>query len=115
MMRSMGLQVQPFEYATHPDDAGVEWRKWLCSFEAMSKASRIQDDDWKHDLLFYYAGPSVQQLYETLPELPPVEKRGPVLNADQYVPNMTRFEEAVTKLNSFFSPNVRTNDTCCGK
>lgn len=107
-MRSMGLQVQPFDYAIHTDDAGVEWRKWVRSFEAMIRASRIQDDDWKRDLLLHYAGSSVQQLFETLPELPSAEKRGPVLNVDQYVPNMTSFEEAITKLNSFFLPKENT-------
>lgn len=98
------MQLQPFDYATHTDNVGVEWRKWLRSFEVMIRANRIQDDEWKFDLLLHYAGPSVQQLFETLPELPAVEKRGPRLNVEQYVPNMTHFEEAVAKLNAFFLP-----------
>lgn len=104
VMRTLGLQVQPFEYATHIDDAGIEWRKWLRSFETMIRASRIQDDEWKCDLLLHFAGPSVQQLFETLPEMPPVEKRGPLANPAHYVPNMARYEETVAKLNSFFLP-----------
>lgn len=83
-------------------------RKWLRSFEIMARASQIQDDEWKHDLLLHYAGPSVQQLYETLPELPGADRRGPRPNVEQYVPNMTRFEEAVARLNAFFLPKENT-------
>lgn len=98
------MQVQPFDYANHTDDAGIQWQKWLLSFEVMTRAIRIHDDDWKFDLLLHYAGSSVQQLFGTLPELPGTDKRGPILNTDKYVPNMTRYEEAVVKLNSFFLP-----------
>lgn len=108
MMRSMGLHLQPFDYAAHTDDVGVEWRKWMRSFEVMTRASRIKDEDWKFDLLLHYAGPGVQHLFETLPELPGIEKRGPITNGDQYVPNMTHYEEAVAKLNSFFLPKENT-------
>lgn len=108
VMRSLGLQLQPFDYATHTDDVGNEWRKWVRSFETMIRASRIQDDEWKCDLLLHYAGPSVQQLFETLPEMPEAEKRGPRTNTDKYTPNMTRFEEAVAKLNAIFVPKENT-------
>lgn len=108
MIRSLGLQLQPFDYASHTDDVGVEWRKWMRSFEIMTRASRIQDEDWKFDLLLHYAGPGVQHLFETLPKLPGIEKRGPISNTDQYVPSMTHYEEAVTKLNLFFLPKENT-------
>lgn len=107
-MRAFGLNIQPFEYSTHTDGVGVEWRKWLRSFETMIRAGRIQDDEWKRDLLLHHAGPSVQQLFETLPEVPSLEKRGPLLNTDRYVPNMTCYEESVARLNSFFLPKENT-------
>ncbi|XP_058464383.1 uncharacterized protein LOC131438388 [Malaya genurostris] len=104
MIRSLGLQLQVFDYATHIDNVGVEWRKWLRSFETMIRASRIDDEDWKKDLLLHYAGPSVQLLFDTLPELAKVEMRGPLLNVDNYTPNMTSYEEACARLNEFFLP-----------
>lgn len=104
MIRSLGLQLQPFDYASHTDDAGIEWRKWLRSFETMIRASRIDDEDWKKDLLLHYAGPSVQQLYDTLPEVPGTDMRGPLRNIEHYTPNMTSYEEARAKLNEFFLP-----------
>ncbi|XP_062541036.1 uncharacterized protein K02A2.6-like [Armigeres subalbatus] len=104
MLRSLGLQLQPFDYASHTDDAGIEWSKWLRSFETMIRASRIEDDEWKRDLLLHYAGPSVQQLFDTLPEIPGTEMRGPLLHIEHYTPNMTIYEEARAKLNDFFLP-----------
>lgn len=104
MIRSLGLQLQPFDYATHSDDVGIEWRKWLRSFETMIRASRIDDEEWKKDLLLHYAGSNVQQLFDTLPEVPGTEMRGPLLNIEHYTPNMTSYEEARAKLNEFFLP-----------
>ncbi|XP_062710656.1 uncharacterized protein K02A2.6-like [Aedes albopictus] len=104
MIRSLGLQLQMFDYAAHTDDVGIEWKKWLRSFETMIRASRIEDEDWKKDLLLHYAGPSVQQLFDTLPEPAGVEMRGPLLNIENYTPNMTSYEEARARLNEFFLP-----------
>nr|XP_029732539.1 uncharacterized protein LOC115268569 [Aedes albopictus] len=104
MIRSLGLQLQPFDYAAHTDDVGIEWRKWLRSFETMIRASRVDDEEWKRDLLLHYAGSSVQQLFDTLPEVPGIEMRGPLLNIEHYTPNMTSYEEARAKLNEFFLP-----------
>ncbi|XP_058827476.1 uncharacterized protein LOC131687412 [Topomyia yanbarensis] len=104
MVRTLGLQLQPFDYASHTDDVGIEWRKWLKSFETMVRASRIENDEWKNDLLLHFAGSSVQQLVDTLPELPESNMRGPLVNVECYTPNMTSYEEVVTKLNSFFLP-----------
>lgn len=104
MVRTLGMQLQAFDYASFTDDVGIEWRKWLRSFETMMRASRIDDEEWKKDLLLHYAGPSVQQLFDTLPELPEVEMRGPLRNVEHYTPNMTSFDEAKAKLNGFFMP-----------
>lgn len=104
MVRSLGLQLQTFDYASHTDDVGIEWRKWLKSFETMVRASRVSDEEWKKDLLLHYAGPDVQQLFDTLPDLPSSEMRGPLKNVECYTPNMTSYEEAVAKLNAFFLP-----------
>lgn len=104
MIRSLGLQMQQFDYTAHTDDVGVEWRKWLLSFETMIRASRIDDEEWKKDLLLHYAGPTVQQLFGTLPELPGEEMRGPLVNVEHYTPSMTSYEEACARLNEFFLP-----------
>lgn len=108
MLRLLGLQLQNFDYASYTDDVGIEWRKWLRSFETMARASRISDDDWKNDLLLHYAGPSVQQLFDTLPDLPCGNLRGPLLNVENYTPNMSSYEETVAKLNTFFLPSENT-------
>ncbi|XP_062533293.1 uncharacterized protein K02A2.6-like isoform X1 [Armigeres subalbatus] len=104
MIRPLGLQLQSFDYTSHTDDVGSEWRKWLRSFETMVRASRIDDEEWKKDLLLHYAGQNVQQLFDTLPEAPGIEMRGPLLNIESYTPNMTSYEEARAKLNDFFLP-----------
>lgn len=70
----------------------------------MIRASRITDEEWKVDLLLHYAGPKVQTLFATLPECPEQQQRGPLVNVERYVPHMTKYEEAVTKLNAFFVP-----------
>lgn len=98
--------MQPFDYSAHTNDVGIEWGNWLGSFDAMIRASRIEDNQWKADLLLFYAGQKVQQLFKTLPEVPGVNLRGPRTNADTYTPNMNVYEEAVRKLNAFFVPKV---------
>lgn len=108
LVRSLGLQLHTFNYASHTDDVGIEWRKWLKSFETMVRASRISDEEWKKDLLLHYAGPNVQQLYDTLPDLPGSDIRGPLMNVDNYTPNMTSYEEAAAKLNAFCLPRENT-------
>lgn len=104
MIRLLGLQLQAFDYTAHADNVGIEWQKWLRSFETMIRASRIDDENWKKDLLLHYAGSSVQQLFDTLPELAGVELRGPLMNIEHYTPNMTSYEEARARLNEFFLP-----------
>lgn len=108
MLRLLSVQLPNFDYASHTDDVGIEWRKWLRSFETMARASRINDYDWKKDLLLHYAGPSVQQLFDTLPDLLCRNLRGPLINVESYVPNMTSYEETVAKLNAFFLPRENT-------
>lgn len=103
-IRTLGLQLSPFDYTAHTDNVGMEWRKWLRSFETMIRASRITDDEWKIDLLLHYAGPRMQTLFATLPECPGQQQQGPLINVERYVPHMTKYEEAVAKLNIFFVP-----------
>lgn len=109
--------MAPFDYTLHNNDVGIEWQHWLRSFEAMIRAGRILDDEWKFDLLIFYAGQKVQQLFDTLPELPGSQLRGPRMGTEQYTPNMSTFEEAVAKLNAFFLPkeNRTYGHTCYGK
>lgn len=76
----------------------------MTSFETMTRAARIDDDEWKKDLLLHFAGQTVQQLFDTLPELPDNTLRGPLVNVERYTPNMTCYGEAKAKLDAFFLP-----------
>ena len=98
------MALPPFDYTDYAIDCGLEWRKWLRSFETMIRASRIEEDEWKKDLLLHYAGAKVQELFDTLPEIPSPKLRGPRPNVTHYTPNMTAYEEAICKLNAFFLP-----------
>ena len=70
ILRMPGLAAQPFNYEGYSENIGVEWKKWLRSFEIMLRACRIDDDDWKKDLLLHFVGSNVQQIFDSLPELP---------------------------------------------
>lgn len=98
--------MQPFDYATHTNNVGIEWENWLGSFEAMIRASRIENEQWKVDLLLFHGGRKIQQLFKALPDAPGTLMRGPRPDIDLYTPNMTVYEEAVAKLNTFFLPKV---------
>ncbi|XP_058123724.1 WD repeat-containing protein 35-like [Anopheles ziemanni] len=104
MVRTLGLQLQPFNYYTSNGNVGDEWRKWLKAFETMVRAARVTDEEWKKDLLLHYAGSNVQQLFESLPDLPGTDMRRPMANVETYTPCMTPYEEAMSKLNAFFLP-----------
>ncbi|XP_049299930.1 uncharacterized protein K02A2.6-like [Anopheles funestus] len=104
MLRMPGLALQPFNYEGHSESIGVEWKKWLRSFEFMLRACRVDDEGWKKDLLLHFLGPNVQQIFETLPDLPNINMRGPFLNVERYTPNMTAYQEAIAKLDQFFLP-----------
>lgn len=101
-MRSMGLSIRPFDQTEFGDNSGYEWQKWLRSFNYMIKASRTEDDNDKKMMLLHFAGPKVQEIYETLPDPPSLQSRGPLANVEEYVPFKTEFEYAVDKLNEFF-------------
>lgn len=95
-----------FSFDGNATNVELEWSKWLNSFEIWLRACRIDDEEWKKNLLLLYAGPSVQQIFTTLPELPGSDMRGPLANVEKYTPNMTVYEEAVAKLNNFFLPKA---------
>lgn len=101
-----GFQLQPFDFAAHTNNVGIEWENWLRSFNGFLRASRIEDDQWKVDLLLFYVGSKVQQLFKTMLEILGSHLRGPRANISLYPPNMTVYEEAVTKLNAFFLKKV---------
>lgn len=92
-------------YSAH-EQCCIEWENWLESFNVFIRAGRITDDQWKIDLLLLYAGQKVQQLFKTLPEVSNVHLRGPRTKTFSYIPNMTVYEEAVSKLNAIFLPKV---------
>lgn len=99
----MGLQMREFDYTMHTDNVGTEWKKWVCSFETMIRASRISDDEWKQDLLLQYAGSKVQMLVATLPEL-----TSNAWTVGKCRAIRTAHEETVAKLNAFFLPKANT-------
>ena len=46
-------------------DAGPSWKKWLARFERLLIAMDVKDDTRKRVLLLHYAGPDVDQIFET--------------------------------------------------
>ncbi|XP_061499294.1 uncharacterized protein LOC133391233 isoform X1 [Anopheles gambiae] len=104
ILRMPGLAAQPFSYEGYSENIGVEWKKWLRSFEIMLRACRIDDDDWKKDLLLHFVGSNVQQIFDSLPELPNTDSCGPLANVERYTPNRTAYQEAIARLDNFFLP-----------
>lgn len=74
MIRTLVPQMQAFDYASYTDEVGIEWRKWLRSFETIIRASHIDDEGFITPL----HEPSVQQLFDSLPELPELDMSGPL-------------------------------------
>jgi hypothetical protein len=81
----------PFD--VHLDsNAGPRWTKWLTRFERLIVGMNITDATQKRALLLHYAGPDVDDIFETLPDT----------GEDK------DYKKAVECLNAYFVPKVNT-------
>ena len=79
----------PFD--VHLDsNAGPRWTKWLTRFERLIAGMNITDATQKRALLLHYAGPDVDDIFETLPDT----------GEDK------DYKKAVECLNTYFVPKV---------
>ncbi len=77
-------------FNVHEDaNAGPRWKKWLTRFERLLCGLNITADKRKTALLLHYAGPDVDDIYDTLPT---------TSNED--------YKAVVEKLNQYFSPQT---------
>ena len=57
----------PFD--VHVDgNVGPRWKKWLNRFERLLIATNITDTKQQRALLLHYAGPAVDEIFDTLPD-----------------------------------------------
>ena len=67
---------------------GERWRKWKPAFNFYANGQAITDSGQKHSLLLHFAGPAVQDIFETL------EEPNPAVD--------DRFERTVSMLDKLF-------------
>ena len=81
----------PFD--VHADgNAGPRWQKWLGRLERMLIGMNITVAKRKRVLLLHYAGPDVDEIFDTLPN----------------TGNDSDYDTAVAKVNEYFSPQANT-------
>ena len=57
----------PFD--VHVDgNVGPRWKKWLTRFERLLIATNITETKQQRALLLHYAGPAVDEIFDTLPD-----------------------------------------------
>ena len=77
----------------HADgNAGPRWQKWLARLERLFTGMDITIPKRKRALLLHYAGPDVDEIFDTLPDT----------GGDN------DYDTAVAKLNEYFSPQVNS-------
>lgn len=93
----------PFEFKSD-DNCGYNCVKWLRGFEIYTQANEIEQPKDKKNWMLHYAGPKVQDIFYTLPEIEEEEERqcGPYFSG--YVFPRNEYNEALKKLNQFFEP-----------
>lgn len=80
-------------FDVHADgNAGPRWKKWLARLERMLIGMNITVPKRKRALLLHYAGPDVDEIFDTLPN----------------TGEDNDYDTAVAKLNEYFSPQVNT-------
>ena len=85
--------VVSFVRSTCRQQCGPHWRKWLTCFERLLIAGLgINDHTRKRVLLLHYAGFEVDEIFDTLSD----------------TGTNSQYDEAVNKLNEYFSPQTNT-------
>lgn len=97
----------PFEYNAHASDGAIEWINWLRGFELFAKANKMEDDADKCNQLLHFAGPKVQKIFFSLPQVPSDKKKGPLVGGYGFF-QRSEYEEAISRLESFFAPKRNT-------
>lgn len=88
----MAVSLPSFpSFEVHSDgNAGPRWQKWLSRLERLLIGMNVKDDKQKRALMLHYAGPAVDEIFDTL------ESTG-----DDY-------KTAVEKLTEYFTPQTST-------
>ena len=80
------------EFDVHLEGAvDTRWKKWLARFRNLLLALDVDNAKRQRALLLHYAGESVNEIFETLPDTDAGEDEDP-------------FEKAVTALTNYFTP-----------
>ena len=81
----------PFD--AHADgNTGQCWKKWLSRFERLLVAMNIEEKKQQRAMLLHFAGPAVDEIFETLPDTGEAKD----------------YDKAVEALNTYFIPQVNT-------
>ena len=86
-MSQLGLPAFP-PFVEIDQNPGPQWGKWLGRFERLMIAMGITDSRRKRALLLHYAGPKVDEIFDTLTD----------------VGEDTDYDKAVDALNKYFNP-----------
>ena len=81
--------VQPFKVGADATSVGQRWERWKSSFELYVAASGITCDTQKRALLLRCAGSEVQDVFNTMTD------------------TGTKYEDALSKLDAYFTPKKR--------
>ena len=81
----------PFD--VHADgNTGHRWKKWLGRFERLLVAMNITDKKQQRAMLLHFAGPAVDEIFDTLPNTGEAKD----------------YDKAIEALNAYFIPHVNT-------
>ena len=81
----------PFD--VHADgNTGHRWKKWLGRFERLLVAMNITDKKQQRAMLLHFAGPAVDEIFDTLSDTDEAKD----------------YDKAIEALNAYFIPHVNT-------
>jgi hypothetical protein len=83
-------------------EAGPRWRRWRKSFEYYVIGRGIKEDERKKALLLHCAGPEVQEIFDTLPQITEEDAMFQGVGA----PDFTHYLAAMTMLDRKFMPQA---------
>ena len=89
----------PMDISGSAHEVSVRWKKYIRSFQYYATGKDITDAKRLESLLLHFAGPEVQDIFETLPDLPAVPHGGAA---------RSEFETAKGKLDNYFAHEPNT-------
>ena len=97
-----GGALQPFDVSVSLHDIGTRWKRWVRNFTFFVEGRGVTDVNQKRALLLGSAGPAVQDIFETLPEVQqPTDGDG---NATE--PILTAYDKTIMALDNYFTPKT---------